>query len=220
MTRQTDPTRRRLAAALAVAPCLVTVPVLGFAQGGGAPVEGKDFTRVGTPQPQTVSGKVEVLEFFSYACPHCASFEPVLDAWSKRLPAELALKRVPVPFLAAAELLQRTYFSLESTGMLDPVHPRIFAALHVEKQRPTTPEDMAQIVAKAGGDAAKYLAAYKSFGVAGSVARAKKLTGDYNIQSVPSLAVGGRFMTSPSQAGSSERALAVVEALAKQSPKG
>jgi len=214
------PSRRHVAAALAAAPCLATFPGLARAQAGGPPVENKDYTRLATPQPQGTPGKVEVLEFFSYACPHCASFEPALHAWSKQLSPEVALKRVPVPFLAAAEMLQRTYYALEATGMLETVHPKIFTALHVEKQRPTTPEDMAQIVGKAGGDAAKYLAAYKSFGVAGSVAKAKKLAGDYNIQAVPSLAVGGRFLTAPSQAGGSERVLVVVELLAKQSPKG
>ena len=216
-----NPSRRRVAAALVAAPCLTALPRLAGAQpAGGAPVDTKDYARLANPQPQATPGKVEVLEFFSYACPHCASFEPTLNDWSKRLPSDLVLRRVPVPFLAAAEMLQRTYFALEATGKLETVHPRIFNALHVEKQRPTTPDDMAQIVAKSGGDAAAFLAAYKSFGVAGSVAKAKKLTGDYNVQSVPTLAVGGRFVTSPSQAGSSDRALAVVEALAKQSPKG
>jgi thiol:disulfide interchange protein DsbA len=217
---QMNPDRRLVAAALAAAPCLAALPALARAQAGGALVENKDYTRLTAPQQQGTPGKVEVLEFFSYACPHCASFEPVLHAWSRQLPPEIALRRVPVPFLAAAELLQRTYYALETSAMLETVHPKIFTALHVEKQRPTTPEDMAQIVAKAGGDAGKYLAAYKSFGVAGAVAKAKRLATDYSIQAVPSLAVGGRFITSPSQAGSSERALAVVETLAKQSPKG
>lgn len=212
--------RRHVAAGLAAVPCLAVLPGLARAQAGGQPVENKDYTRLATPQPQSTPGKVEVLEFFSYACPHCASFEPALHAWSKQLPADIALRRVPVPFLAAAELLQRTYFALESMGAVDTVHPKIFTAIHVEKVRPTTPEDMAQIVAKAGGDAAKFTAAYKSFGVASSVAKAKKLAADYNIQSVPSLVVGGRFMTAPSTAGSNERALMVAEMLAKQSPKG
>jgi thiol:disulfide interchange protein DsbA len=211
--------RRHVAAVLAAAPCLAAFPGLARAQ-AGAPVEKKDYTRLATPQPQSTPGKVEVLEFFSYACPHCAAFEPALHAWSKQLPADVVLRRVPVPFLAAAEMLQRTYYALESMGALDTVHPKVFTAIHVEKVRPTTPEDMAQIVAKAGGDPAKFLAAYKSFGVAGSVAKAKKLTADYDIQSVPNLAVGGRFMTAPSTAGSNERALAVAEMLAKQSPKG
>ena len=77
----------------------------------------------------------------------------------------------------------RTYYALEATGMVDTVHPKIFTALHVEKQRPSTPEDFAAIVAKAGGDQAKFLAAFKSFGVATQVAKAKQLVADYKIQS-------------------------------------
>jgi len=186
----------------------------------GAPAEGTQFTRIDPPVPTQAPGKVDVLEFFSYACPHCNAFEPSLDAWAKKLPADVAFRRVPVPFLMNAELFQRTYFALESLGMVDAMQRKIFAAVHVDRLRLDSANDVAALVAKNGGDSAKFLEAMKSFGVANGVTRAKKMTADYKIDSVPSIAVQGRFVTSPAQAGSPEKALQVADFLIQRSRKG
>jgi thiol:disulfide interchange protein DsbA len=186
------------------------------AQAAGA-VEGKDFTRVQTPQPPGFpAGKVEVLEFFSYACPHCSAFEPTLEAWAKQLPPEVVLRRVPVPFLMNADNFMHAYYALETIGAVDAVQLKIFRAIHIDRQRLDTAENIAAFVGKYGVDAAKFLAAFKSFSVATAVSRAKKLTADYQVDSVPTLIVQGRWMTSPSQAGSQERTLAVVDQLAQR----
>ena len=96
--------RRQLSTALLVAGVAGSVPFVPAAAQGSAPVEGKDFTKVDTPQPTNApAGKVEVLEFFSYACPHCSAFEPTLEAWEKQVPPEVAFRRVPVPFLMNAD---------------------------------------------------------------------------------------------------------------------
>jgi len=212
--------RRRFSAPLlsaAAASALVASPA--FAQ--PAPVEGKDFTRVETPQPPGVpAGKVEVLEFFSYACPHCSAFEPVIEAWEKQLPAEVVLHRVPVPFLMNADNFMRTYYALETIGAVQAMQVKIFRGIHIERKHLEKGEDLAAFVGANGGDAAKFLAAFKSFSVNTSVARAKKLMADYKIDSVPTLVVHGRWMTSPSQAGSQERALAVVDQLVQRVRSG
>ena len=217
----TNMNRRRFSATLlsAAAASALVAGRPAFAQ--ATPVEGKDFTRIEPPQPPGVpAGKVEVLEFFSYACPHCNAFEPSLDAWAKKLPADVAFRRVPVPFLMNAELFQRTYFALESLGMVDAMQRKIFAAVHVDRLRLDSANDVAALVAKNGGDSAKFLDAMKSFGVANGVTRAKKMTADYKIDSVPSIAVQGRFVTSPAQAGSPEKALQVADFLIQRSRKG
>jgi len=170
--------------------------------------------------PTQSQGKIEVLEFFSYACPHCNAFEPTLDAWVKKLPADVVFRRVPVPFLMNAETFQRTYYALESLGLVDTMHRKIFAAVHVDRLRLDSANDVAALVAKNGGDSAKFLDAMKSFGVANGVTRAKKMTADYKIDSVPSIAVQGRFITSPSQAGSAEKALQVADFLIQRARKG
>jgi thiol:disulfide interchange protein DsbA len=185
----------------------------------GAPAEGTQFTKIDPPVPSQAPGKVEVLEFFSYACPHCNAFEPTLDAWAKKLPPDVVFRRVPVPFLMNAENFQRTYYALESLGMVDTMQRKVFAAVHVDRIRLDSPNDVAALVAKNGGDSAKFLDAMKSFGVANGVTRAKKMTADYKIDSVPSIAVQGRFVTSPAQAGGPEKALQVADFLIQRARK-
>ena len=185
-----------------------------------APVEGRDYTRIDPPQPTTAVGKVEVLEFFSYGCPHCNAVEPALQAWVRTLPADVAFKRVPVPFLFNAENFQRLYYALETMGLVDAMQAKVFAAVHVEKLRLDKPEDIAAFVAKNGGDSMKFLATFKSFSVATSVARAKKMVADYKVDSVPTLTIQGRYMTSPAQAGGVAQAFAAADALIQRSRKG
>src|SRR5450755_3552049 len=215
--------RRRFSAALFIAGGAGAAlgPFEGaFAQAAG-PLEGKDFTRLETPQPSGAApGKIEVLEFFSYACPHCNAFEPTLEAWEKTLPADVSFRRVPVPFLMNAENFMRAYYALETIGAVQAMQLKIFRAIHVERVRLETGENIAEFVAKNGADSAKFLAAFKSFSVATSVGRAKKLMADYKIDSVPTLIVQGRFVTSPSIAGGSERSLAVVDGLIQRARKG
>ena len=217
----TNMNRRRFSATLLSAAAASALVAGRPAIAQGAPVEGKDFTRIEPPQPPGVpAGKVEVLEFFSYACPHCSSFEPTIEAWEKQLPAEVALRRVPVAFLMNADNFMRAYYALETTGAVQAMQLKIFRAIHIDRKRLEKGEDIAAFVGANGGDADKFLAAFKSFSVNTSVARAKKLMADYKIESVPALVVQGRWMTSPSQAGSSERALAVVDQLVQRVRNG
>jgi thiol:disulfide interchange protein DsbA len=220
----TNMNRRRFSAALfsaGVAGAALAPIGTAFGQQPPGPVEGKDFTRVDTPQPPGVpAGKIEVLEFFSYACPHCSAFEPAIEDWEKKLPADVVLRRVPVAFLMNADNFMHTYYALETTGTVQAVQMKIFNAIHVERQRLDTPENIAAFVGKNGGDATKFLAAFKSFSVATSVTRAKKMMADYKVDSVPTLIVQGRWMTSPSVAGSQERALAVTEQLVQRARSG
>jgi thiol:disulfide interchange protein DsbA len=197
----------------------VALSLAGAAWAQGA-AEGEQFSLITPPVPTSTPGKIEVIEFFSYACPHCNAFEPVLAPWAAKLPADVLFRRVPVPFLMNAENFQRTYYALEALGLVDAMQRKIFAAVHVERQRLDSPNDVAALVAKNGGDSAKFLDAMKSFGVANSVTRAKKMTAEYKVESVPTIAVQGRFQTSPSQAGNAERALQVAELLIQRARKG
>ena len=187
-----------------------------LAQTAPTPVEGKDFTRLASPQPVSVPGKIEVMEFFSYACPHCNAFEPVLASWVSRLPPHVAFKRIPVSFLPNVENFQRTYYALESLGLVEAVQAKIFFAVHTERQRLAKLEDVAAVVSRSGGDGERFLAACRSFSVAVACNRATKMTADFGVASypgVPSLAIQGRYLTSPDQAGSGPKALAVCDYL-------
>lgn len=179
----------------------------------GAPVEGTHFIRVEPAVPSTVPNKIEVLEFFSYGCPHCSAFEPSIEGWAKRLPADVAFQRVPVPFLANAENFMRTYYALETMGQVNALQRKVFAAIHVERQRLDKPADIVALVNANGVDGAKFLDVFNSFSVASSVTRAKKLAATYKLESVPAIAVQGRYLTSPAQAGGPEQALALTDIL-------
>ena len=187
-----------------------------WAQGG--PVEGKDYLRVAQPVPMT-GDKIEVVEFFGYWCPHCNAFEPALEAWVKKLPATVNFRRMPVAFNAAQEPAQRLYFAIEALGLVDTLHRKVFAAMHVERKRLDKDAEIADFAKANGVDPAKLLDAMKSFSVATKMRQSRQLSEGYRIEGVPTLGIHGRFMTSPSIAGTQERALAVADVLIAQARK-
>ena len=196
------------------------VAATGARAQGATPVEGKDFVRLPTPAPVAApAGKVEVVEFFSYGCPHCYSFEPLLEPWIKKLPADVAFRRVPAAFNASWEGLAKIYYALEATGQVEAMHKRIFAAIHVQRQKLDKEADIAAFVKGAGGDDAKFLDAYKSFGVATKLRQGKQLAEAYKIDGVPTLGIHGRWFTAGSLAGTHERALAVADQLIQRARK-
>ncbi len=184
-----------------------------------APAEGRDFKRVEPPVPVPEGGKVDIVEFFGYWCPHCNAFEPALEAWAKKLPAQVNFRRMPVMFNAAHETTQKLYFALEALGQVEALHRKVFAALHVQRKRLDKEADVLAWAQEAGADGAKIVEAMKSFGVATKARQARQLAEAYRIDGVPTLGIHGRWMTSPSIAGSAERALAVADALIGQARK-
>jgi thiol:disulfide interchange protein DsbA len=186
---------------------------------GGPPVEGKDYTRVA--QPVAVpEGKIDVVEFFGYWCPHCNAFEPVLEPWVRKLPAHVNFRRVPIAFNAAQEPAQRLYLALESLGLVESLHRKVFVAMHVQRQRLDNEADIAAWAKANGADAPRILETMKSFSIATKLRQSKQLADAFRIDGVPTLGIGGRYMTSPSTAGTAERALVVADALIAQLHKG
>ena len=101
-------------------------------------------------------GKIEVLEFFWYNCPHCNAFEPTLSAWSKKLPKDIVLKRVPVKFREDFEPQQRAYYVLEALGKVEELQSKMFSAIHVEKQNLAKLDNLLVWAEKNGIPAAKF----------------------------------------------------------------
>ncbi len=203
--------RRRFKLCLAAACGVACMPGLAWAQ--GAPVEGRDYVRLAQPVPMPASGKVEVVEFFGYWCPHCNSFEPAIDAWSKKLPADVSFRRVPVAFSAPQEPYAKIYLALEALGQLDTMHRKVFTAIHVQRQRLEKDADISAFVSANGLDAAKFMDTYKGFTVASKFKQARQLADAYKIDGVPTIGIHGRFFTSPSLVGSGEQALRVTDQL-------
>jgi thiol:disulfide interchange protein DsbA len=192
----------------------MTLLAAGMARAqGNAPVEGRDYVRLNPPVAVPAGGKIDVIEFFSYGCPHCYAFEPILEAWIKKLPPDVAFRRVPAAFNAPFEGYAKLFYALEAIGMEDALHRRVFAAIHVQRQRLDKDAELAAFVQSAGGDGAKFVDAYKSFGVATKVRQGKQLSEAYKIDGVPTMGIHGRFFTSGSLAGSHERSLVVADQL-------
>lgn len=191
------------------------------AQAQSAPVEGTHYVRLAQPAPVAApSGKIEVVEFFWYGCPHCNELEPTLEDWVKKLPADVAFRRVPVGFAAIHESHQRLFYGLEAMGKLESVHRRIFAAIHAQRQRLDTEATQVAFLNANGVDGAQWAKLSKEFHVATKSAQAKKLAEAYKIDGVPAIGVHGRFYTAGSLAGDNRRALAVADFLLDRVRKG
>lgn len=167
------------------------------------PVNGIEYRTLEKPQ-QTDSGKkVEVIEFFWYACPHCNVFEPSLMGWVKKQGDNIAFKRVPVAFRDSFIPQQKLYYTLEAMGKLEDLHPKVFRAIHDERKSLDTDSAITDFVTKNGIDQKKFLELYNSFGVQTKVRRARQLQTDYQVDGVPMIAINGRYITAPSIVGAS-----------------
>jgi protein dithiol oxidoreductase (disulfide-forming) len=180
---------------------------------------GKDYLVLSPAQPTENKNKVEVIEFFAYTCPHCFHFEPTLNAWAKKLPPNVVLKRQPVIFSDSWEPMARAYFALQALGVVDRLHDDVFKAIHVENQRLMDPDTFFDWGAKHGLDRAKLKAVYNSFTVSADIERAKALARNYHIDGVPTLAINGKYITSASMTGSYEKSLAVAHELIRMETK-
>ena len=177
---------------------------------GKSPEAGTDYQVLAKPaMVEAPAGKIEVVEFFGYFCPHCSHFEPTFEAWRKRVPKDVAVRRVPVAFNDAAVPQQRLFYALEAMGLVEQLHAKVFAAIHVEKLDLTRGDVIADWVAKQGVDKTKFLGQYNSFTTATKVTRATQLQSAYRIEGVPTVGVAGRFWAQ----GSAERALQVTDFL-------
>lgn len=193
----------------------------GTSRAQGGFVEGTHYARLVQPVLVTApAGKVEVIEFFWYGCPHCNAFEPALDAWQKKLPADVAFKRVPVAFRAIYAVHQQIFYALEALDKVEVMHRKVFYAIHHDRARLEKPEEIADFMEKNGIDKAKFLEVFDSFSVQTKIRQANKLAEGYKIDGVPALGVQGRYFTSGSMAGSPDRALAVADFLIDRTRKG
>ena len=192
--------------------------------------EGTNYVRLQQPAPVAAAGKIEVVEFFWYECPHCNAFEPALEGWTKKLPPDAVLRRVPVwfqdvPFAAQ----QRLFYTLETLGLAPTLHRKVFSVIHNDRARLRTPEDMAAFALKNGADPIRFMTTYGSPEVAAQCQQARQLAEAYKIDAVPAMGVQGRFYTNGNLANAgqpakgpavaNERLLAVVDTLVTRARK-
>jgi thiol:disulfide interchange protein DsbA len=160
------------------------------AQAQGRP----EYRTLSPAQPTSTPGKIEVLEFFQYGCPHCHALQPLLAQWKQKLPKDVAFRSVPLAFSDQTIPHSRMFYTLEALGRLDDLHQRAFNAFHLERKRLLSVDDQAEFFKQFGIDPKKYTDTYNSFGVNTKVRAAQQLYQNYKIDATPTMAVDGRFV--------------------------
>ena len=177
--------------------------------------EGIEYTKVAQPQPTETDGKVEVLEFFWYGCPHCWHLEPVIEQWLATKPAGVAFRRMPATG-PRWEPHARAYYAAESLGKLDVFHEALFKAMQVQKRPIMKEDDLVKFAGEVGIDPEEFRTAYNSFYVEARVRKADEMGRRYGIDGVPALIINGKYRTSPSQTGGQDRLVEVLNTLVGQ----
>lgn len=178
--------------------------------------EGADFQRLKAPVPtESPAGQVEVVEFFAYSCIHCFNFEPVFSEWIKKKPAYVNVRRMPVAFNQNFVPMQRLYFALESMGLVEQLHTKVFKAFHEERVALTTTPAIVAWIDKQGVDRNQFVAAYDGAAVK-SAQKAVGLQDAYQVEGTPALGVAGRFIVP----GQGPKTLLVADSLVAEVRKG
>lgn len=147
--------------------------------------------------------KSEVIEFFSFGCPHCFDFEPVLAKW-KNQNSNVPVKKVAVGFNRSWMPLQRLYYTLETMNVPESRYADVFNALHVAKENLYTDDKVIDWAVRKGFDKRQFSDMYYSFSVSTKIKAAETLINAYNIESVPSIAVNGKYIVYAGKGGFSE----------------
>lgn len=206
-------------AACVFATTALGLPGMVFAQ-ANKPEDGRDFVTLDRPvNVEAPQGKVEVIEFFWYSCPHCNAFEPRLEAWIKKLPGDVVVRRVPVAFRDDFVPQQRLYYTLEAMGKLDELHAKVFQTIHANREPINKEQSIVEWAGKQGLDKAKFQELYNSFSVSSKARRATQLQDAFKVQGVPALGIAGRYYTDATLAGDMNKALQVTDYLIAEARK-
>ena len=183
-----NPRRRSLVAAIALASQGALLSPLGaLAQPRG------DYVVLNPPLQVETGGKIEVLELFWYGCIHCYNLEPALEAWTRKLPADVQFRRMPAIFNQVMARDAAIYYAFEALGVVDKLHRPFFDAIHRDRLRTDNNEALDQWLKKNNVDPKKFGDTLKSFGVQSKTKRAAQLTVAYKIDGTPAMAVNGRY---------------------------
>jgi thiol:disulfide interchange protein DsbA len=177
------------------------------------PQMGQQFDQVAQQISTDQPAKIEVMELFWYGCPHCYHMEQPLDAWVKKLPADVYFKRMPALPNASWAPMAKAYFAMQELGVLDKLHSQLFDAIH--KAKTLNPADEAAAidwVTKQGGlDKIKVEKAFKSFATNMQMNKAMQVFRSSGATGVPALIIDGKYITGSSMAGGNEAALQTAD---------
>ena len=177
------------------------------------------YGELNPPQPTEAKGKIEVIEFFWYGCPHCYSLEPYIEVWLKKLPPDVEFRRVPAVFNSRWGHDAAIYYTLEAMGLLDKLHRPLFDAIHKSNLRTDNEAALSEWLQKNGVESKKFIDTMKSFGVQSKLRRATQQTVAYKIDGTPAMAVAGRYTVSAEQGRTQQGMLQVVDGLVAMARK-
>ena len=167
----------------------------------GIPRDAIDYRALDAKKPTDApAGKIEVTEFFWFGCPHCNSLEPTLEAWLKKQDKDVVFKRVHIYFDEnRTGPHQKLFYALQTLGIVEKMVPAVFTAIHGERKN-LLKRDEVMDWAKTQPllNTPAFAAAYDSFSTASEMRKATKLQEDYKVDGVPYIAVGGKYVSSPS----------------------
>jgi thiol:disulfide interchange protein DsbA len=169
--------------------------------------------------PRTQANKIEVIEFFWYGCPHCYHFEPLVNAWSAKLPVFTSFRKVPIAWPSKRVNFdghQKLFYTLEVMGVLKTTHEKVFDAMHKDKKPLANDAEIFELAQSLGLNKEQFANTFKSFAVNTKCAQAVELAKAYGVDGVPTLGIDGKFTTSASIAGTEEKAIAVADLLIKR----
>lgn len=176
--------------------------------------QGQHYAEAGKEMPRNDnSQKVQVVELFSYTCPHCFRLDPQVSEWKQTLPDNVEFKLVPAIFRDSWLQLARVFYAAEQTGDLEMLHPKLFHAIHVDKRRLNTEDELLDFVEEQGVDREAFAKQMNSFVVQTQVKKALVMSQTSGITGVPAMIVDGKYRTDAPQAGSLEDMLDVVDHL-------
>jgi thiol:disulfide interchange protein DsbA len=173
----------------------------------------REYTRLDNVQAPASKDQIEVIEFFYYGCPICYELEPQLSRWQAMAPAYVKLTRVPALSSENWETFAKLFYALEATGDLGRLHFPVYDNFHFDGIKLNDEKVMLDWIARNKVDTQKFSEAYASEAVKAKVETARKMMHDYNVRSVPTLIVDGKYVTSARHAGSTRQIPSVLTQL-------
>jgi len=199
---------------LILSAALVAASLFGITAQAAEPIEaGKQYVELSSAVPVSVPGKIEVVELFWYGCPHCYAFEPTINPWVEKLPADVNFVRIPAMFGGPWDAHGQLFITLEMMNVEHKVHAAVFEAIQKGGKRLTDKNDMADFIATQGVDKAEFLKTFDSFAVKGKIAQYKELAKKYEVTGVPTMIVNGKYRFDLGSAGGAEQTLQVADQL-------
>jgi len=181
---------------------------------GEAPRLGIDYEILEAPQPTWGRGKIEVVEVFGYTCPHCAHFQPEVNAWHKTLPADVRFEYVPAAFGGPWDAMAKAFYAAEALGVRERTHDAVFDKIHKEHMLVSaTDDEVADLYASLGVDRAKFLAQLTSFGTNAKIARARQFATRTGVTGTPTMIIAGKYRVNVTRDRGFEGMLATVNYL-------